>query len=190
MFFLANAIVYFILALVFPAIVKTLYGLAVLLPFAGIGVRRLHDSGRSGWWLILAAPTFLAEIFPLQQSLIFAAFLIGHGLWLVGAMMFILFPVIILVLLVNNSTEGENHYGQDASSPGVIYEPAPVPSQNRPLKNLAIVSMVLLLYVLESGYILFFNTIAGAFGAATGQSNYWIESFQNVLLRSGTLFAR
>ena len=182
MFFLANAIVYFILALVFPAIVKTLYGLAVLLPFAGIGVRRLHDSGRSGWWLILVAPTFLAEIFPLQQSFIFAVFLIDHGLWLAGAMMFILFPVIILVLLVNNSTEGENHYGQDASSPGVIYEPAPVPSKNRPLKNLAIVSMVVLLYVIEGGYILFLNAIAGAFGAATGQSNYWIESFQNVLL--------
>ena len=29
------------------------YGLAVLLPALAVGVRRLHDTGRSGWWLLL-----------------------------------------------------------------------------------------------------------------------------------------
>jgi uncharacterized membrane protein YhaH (DUF805 family) len=31
-----------------------LYSLAVLLPAIGVSIRRLHDTGRSGWWLLLA----------------------------------------------------------------------------------------------------------------------------------------
>src|SRR5688500_8500448 len=30
-----------------------IYGLATLLPSLGVGVRRLHDTGRSGWWLLI-----------------------------------------------------------------------------------------------------------------------------------------
>jgi len=30
-----------------------LLNLALLLPSIGVGVRRLHDTGRSGWWLLL-----------------------------------------------------------------------------------------------------------------------------------------
>lgn len=32
---------------------STLYSLAVLLPSLAVAVRRLHDTGRSGWWLLL-----------------------------------------------------------------------------------------------------------------------------------------
>ncbi|MCP3963253.1 MAG: DUF805 domain-containing protein [bacterium] len=31
----------------------TLYGLAVLVPSIAVAVRRLHDTGRSGWWYLL-----------------------------------------------------------------------------------------------------------------------------------------
>jgi uncharacterized membrane protein YhaH (DUF805 family) len=31
-----------------------IYILAVFLPSLGVGVRRLHDTGRSGWWMLLA----------------------------------------------------------------------------------------------------------------------------------------
>jgi uncharacterized membrane protein YhaH (DUF805 family) len=30
-----------------------LYSLAVLLPGIGVGIRRLHDTDRSGWWLLI-----------------------------------------------------------------------------------------------------------------------------------------
>jgi len=30
-----------------------LYTLAILLPGLGVGIRRLHDTNRSGWWLLL-----------------------------------------------------------------------------------------------------------------------------------------
>ncbi len=36
------------------SIISLLYGLAVMLPSIGVSIRRLHDIGRSGWWLLLA----------------------------------------------------------------------------------------------------------------------------------------
>jgi uncharacterized membrane protein YhaH (DUF805 family) len=35
-------------------LVYPLFGLAVFLPGLGVGVRRLHDLDRSGWWLLVA----------------------------------------------------------------------------------------------------------------------------------------
>ncbi len=34
-------------------VVSPLFGLATFLPSIAIGVRRLHDLDRSGWWLLL-----------------------------------------------------------------------------------------------------------------------------------------
>ena len=31
-----------------------LYGLAVIVPSIGVAIRRLHDTNRSGWWVLLA----------------------------------------------------------------------------------------------------------------------------------------
>lgn len=31
----------------------SLYSLAILIPSLAVGVRRLHDTGRSGWWLLI-----------------------------------------------------------------------------------------------------------------------------------------
>lgn len=36
-----------------PGIIAMLYSLAVLIPTIAVAVRRLHDTGRSGWWLLL-----------------------------------------------------------------------------------------------------------------------------------------
>jgi uncharacterized membrane protein YhaH (DUF805 family) len=34
-------------------VLSTIYSLAVLLPSIGVGIRRLHDTGRTGWWLLI-----------------------------------------------------------------------------------------------------------------------------------------
>jgi uncharacterized membrane protein YhaH (DUF805 family) len=36
------------------SLLSTLYSLAVLVPSVAVGVRRLHDTGRSGWFMLLA----------------------------------------------------------------------------------------------------------------------------------------
>lgn len=37
-----------------PSILSGLFVLANILPALAVGVRRLHDTGRSGWWLLIA----------------------------------------------------------------------------------------------------------------------------------------
>jgi uncharacterized membrane protein YhaH (DUF805 family) len=49
-----------------------IFSLAVLLPGIAVGVRRLHDTGRSGWWLLIALVPLIGEIvlivFMVQDS--------------------------------------------------------------------------------------------------------------------------
>ncbi len=35
-------------------IFSTMWGLAIVVPSIGVGVRRLHDLDKSGWWLLLS----------------------------------------------------------------------------------------------------------------------------------------
>jgi uncharacterized membrane protein YhaH (DUF805 family) len=54
---LAGAIISFVLNIIDLGIgfrlLSGLYSLAVLLPGIAVGIRRLHDTGRSGWWLLI-----------------------------------------------------------------------------------------------------------------------------------------
>ena len=34
-------------------LISTIWGLALFLPSLAVSVRRLHDTGRSGWWILL-----------------------------------------------------------------------------------------------------------------------------------------
>jgi uncharacterized membrane protein YhaH (DUF805 family) len=58
MFALVNLIIAIVVFLIGRAIgfpvLYTLYSLAVLVPGIAVGVRRLHDTGRSGWWWLIA----------------------------------------------------------------------------------------------------------------------------------------
>ncbi|HEV2345544.1 MAG TPA: DUF805 domain-containing protein [Actinocrinis sp.] len=39
-----------------------IYVLAIILPGLAVGVRRLHDTGRSGWWLLIGFVPFVGGI--------------------------------------------------------------------------------------------------------------------------------
>lgn len=66
MFFLFNIIVSFMLGLVLGLVgallglgttlsdtASILYGLGIFVPALAVAVRRMHDLGRSGWWIIV-----------------------------------------------------------------------------------------------------------------------------------------
>jgi uncharacterized membrane protein YhaH (DUF805 family) len=43
-------------------LISSIYALAVLLPALAVSVRRLHDTDRSGWWLLATFFPFLGAI--------------------------------------------------------------------------------------------------------------------------------
>ena len=45
--------------------ISGLYSLAVLLPELGVGIRRLHDIGKSGWWLLIGLIPLIGTIWLL-----------------------------------------------------------------------------------------------------------------------------
>ncbi|MBV9455622.1 MAG: DUF805 domain-containing protein [Rubrobacter sp.] len=46
-----------------------LYSLAVLIPSIAVAVRRLHDTGRTGWWILIG-------LIPVIGSIIFLIFMV------------------------------------------------------------------------------------------------------------------
>jgi len=48
-------------------VLTVVYGLALLLPSLAVSIRRLHDTGRSGWWLLIG-------LIPLVGTLVLLIF--------------------------------------------------------------------------------------------------------------------
>ncbi len=67
MFLLFNIIVSLVLTVIetlvdIQSILSGIYSLAVLLPGLAVSVRRLHDTNRSGWWLLISLIPILGAI--------------------------------------------------------------------------------------------------------------------------------
>ena len=77
MFVLINLIVSIVLTfteglLGGPGAVSVLYSLAVFIPTLAVSVRRLHDTERSGWWLLIG-------LIPVIGVLVLLVFMILEG---------------------------------------------------------------------------------------------------------------
>jgi uncharacterized membrane protein YhaH (DUF805 family) len=77
MFVLSNVIIAVVLSIIdgiadsdsegSRSTLTTLYVLAILIPSLAVGVRRLHDTGRSGWWMLIGVRQHLFES-PLKRQ--------------------------------------------------------------------------------------------------------------------------
>lgn len=75
MFALFNFIISMVLSIIdgiigTVGILSGLYCLAVLLPAIAVSVRRLHDIGKSGWWLLIVLVPFIGAIVLLIFALL------------------------------------------------------------------------------------------------------------------------
>ncbi len=73
MFFLFNLLFTFVLGyldgVMEMGVLSLVYSLFILLPSIAVAVRRLHDTGRTGWWLLLT-------LIPLIGGLVILVFLV------------------------------------------------------------------------------------------------------------------
>ena len=69
MFVLFNIIVAAVVGIIGSLIgfkwLASLYSLAVFIPGLAVSVRRLHDTGRSGWWLLIGLVPLIGGIWLL-----------------------------------------------------------------------------------------------------------------------------
>jgi uncharacterized membrane protein YhaH (DUF805 family) len=89
--------------------------LVLLVPAATVGMRRLHDTGRSGWWMMLFGLPYLGWLISVQSG----------GQSIIAALALLLGSVGLLVMLVQPGVPGENSFGPDPK--GGIAETPPSP---------------------------------------------------------------
>ena len=73
MFVLFNLIVAFVIGFItallrLPPMIGSLYSLAVLIPSIAVGVRRMHDTDHSGWFLLIPLYNLILAVREGQQS--------------------------------------------------------------------------------------------------------------------------
>ena len=107
--------------------------LGLLLPTLAVSVRRLHDSGLSGWWLSAPVGAGLLGVGCLVGglgSIVAGAFAgnadktlgLGVALFVAGGLLLLVSLAAMLVLMLRPSTPGPNRFGP-ASGPPSPYPP-------------------------------------------------------------------
>ena len=86
--------------------------LGTIVPQVAVAVRRLHDTNRSGWWVLLPVVPY-----GIGFALAGPAMLSGSmaGLGMAGIFFFIglICAIVLLVFMVLSGTRGDNNYGPD-----------------------------------------------------------------------------
>jgi uncharacterized membrane protein YhaH (DUF805 family) len=88
-------------------VLGSIYSLALFLPGLAVAVRRLHDTNRSGWYLLLPIAPYVL--------IILGIILKGGGLvlTLIGGLAVLGLAILLIVWLATEGTSGENQYGPD-----------------------------------------------------------------------------
>jgi uncharacterized membrane protein YhaH (DUF805 family) len=86
-----------------------LFDLATFLPGLAVAVRRLHDTDRTGWWLLIAFVPILMCFIPLLLG--------GGAFWLILIILVGLGCVgTLLYFMVQPGTRGPNQYGDGTAT--------------------------------------------------------------------------
>ena len=97
MFFLINFVITLVVG--FIPVVNMIYSLCVIIPSLSVTIRRLHDTNRSGWWLL--APLAAAPLF----------FMDNNTLLISGAIIMVGISIVLFVFMCIDGTLDENKFG-------------------------------------------------------------------------------
>jgi len=86
-----------------------IFNLAILIPSIAVGVRRLHDTDRSGWWLLAGLAAMLPGLVLMAVN-----FFVGMAVLAIGGFCA---AILLLVFVCQDGTQGDNRYGPDPKSP-------------------------------------------------------------------------
>ena len=98
-----------------------LLALGLIIPSIAVTIRRLHDTNRSGWWILLPVLGYIAMIVVAGGAMMSAmagggdatsAVGFGGGI-LIGVLLALVSFIVILIFMVLPGTSGPNDYGPD-----------------------------------------------------------------------------
>ena len=105
--------------------VYLLIGLIFLIPSLAVSVRRLHDTNRSGWWILAPTVPYVliivlafgsyAALGPKPDEATMAS--IGLGVLLITLILMVM-GLILVVFMLLDGTPGPNRYGPNPKAPG------------------------------------------------------------------------
>jgi uncharacterized membrane protein YhaH (DUF805 family) len=104
--------------------VGTILSLAILIPSLAVSVRRLHDTDRTGWWIVLPVPFLIAALVFMGAALMSgltggSSAASGGGMMLGGIALLLTFVscIVLLVFYCLDGTHGPNRFGPDPKDP-------------------------------------------------------------------------
>ncbi len=89
----------------------SLVGLALIIPGIAVAVRRLHDTNRSGWWLL--APLAGYVVLFIGTALSASGSSAGGILAMLGGIGALVMGLVLLVFMFLEGTKGPNRFGPD-----------------------------------------------------------------------------
>jgi uncharacterized membrane protein YhaH (DUF805 family) len=86
--------------------------LGTIVPSIAVSVRRLHDTNRSGWWVLLPMVPYGIGI-ALAGPAILSGSMVGLGMAGIFFMIGLICGIVLFVFMVLPGTRGDNNYGAD-----------------------------------------------------------------------------
>jgi len=90
-------------------VLSGIFGLATLVPGVAVTVRRLHDTDRSGWWILAPLGAMIAGVALMAVNVWVGMAVLIAGVAVTG--------IALLVFLCQDGTHGDNRFGPDPKGP-------------------------------------------------------------------------
>jgi uncharacterized membrane protein YhaH (DUF805 family) len=92
--------------------------LATVVPSIAVAVRRLHDTGRSGWWVLLPIVPYGLAIVIGGPAMMAGGLMAGLGIAALFLFIGLICALVLLVFMVLPSQAGDNRYGANPHGEG------------------------------------------------------------------------